>query len=162
MSIENLFHKAYTGEAKAALRLKLFAEKADEEGYTQMGRLFRVISLSEEIHGARSLKMLDTVKSTEENLQASFESETQIAEVSYNEFLKEAEKEGNSAASKIFSQSRDVEEIHAKLYKKALGHMYEESETTYYICKVCGYISDTILPDKCPVCNASSKNFIEY
>lgn len=162
MGIKELFHKAYTGEAKAALRLKVFAEKADKEGYSQMAKLFRVISFSEEIHGARSLKMLEAIKGTEENLQSSFESETQIAEVTYDEFLKEADKEGDSAASTIFSQSRDVEDSHAKLYKKALGHMADESETVYYVCKVCGYISDTILPDKCPVCNANRENFIKY
>jgi rubrerythrin len=39
-----------------------------------MARLFRVIAFSEEIHGARALRVLKEVKSTEENLAASFES----------------------------------------------------------------------------------------
>ena len=49
----------------------------------------------------------------------------------------------------IFSQSRDVEEIHAKLYKEAMGHLMEEEDTTYYVCTVCGYVSDSVLPDTC-------------
>ncbi|MDY6968247.1 MAG: ferritin family protein, partial [Spirochaetota bacterium] len=97
--------------------------------------------------------------STEENLASSFESETKIAEVAYGEYVKEAEKEGNNQAVEIFSQSRDVEDVHAKLYKKALNHMVDESETTYYVCKVCGYVSDAILPDDCPVCGAKKEQF---
>ncbi|MBT8490414.1 MAG: rubrerythrin family protein, partial [Deltaproteobacteria bacterium] len=50
--IKDALHQVYTGEAKAALRLKVFAQKADEEGYPQMAKLFRVIAFSEEIHGA--------------------------------------------------------------------------------------------------------------
>jgi len=162
MGVKDLFHKAYTGEAKAALRLKVFGEKADKEGYTQMAKLFRVISFSEEIHGSRNLKMLKEIGSTEENLASSFESETRIAEVAYSEFIKEADKEGDDQAALIFSQSRDVEEVHANLYKKALNHMVDETETTYYVCKVCGYVSDTILPDECPVCGAKKKQFVSF
>ena len=162
MGVKELFHKAYTGEAKAALRLKVFAEKADTEGYSQMAKLFRVISFSEEIHGSRSLRMLKEIKSTEDNLASSFESETNIAEVAYNEFIKEAEKEGDEQAAMIFSQSRDVEQVHSKLYKKAMSHMIDESETTYHVCKVCGYVGDAILPDECPVCGAKKEQFVSF
>ncbi len=64
--------QAYTGEAKAALRLKVFAEKAEEEGYAQIAKLFRVVARSEEIHGARALRVLKEIKTTEENLAESF------------------------------------------------------------------------------------------
>jgi rubrerythrin len=75
--------QAYTGEAKAALRLKVFAEKAEEEGYPQMAKLFRVIAWSEEIHGARALRVLKEIKTTEENLAESFQAEQGVAEVAY-------------------------------------------------------------------------------
>jgi rubrerythrin len=153
---------AYTGEAKAALRLKVYAEKAETEGYAQMAKLFRVISLSEEIHGSRALKLLREVKSTEENLAASFESEMHVADVAYDDFIKQAETEGNRAAVLHFSQSRDVEEIHAKLYKEAMNHFMEERETVYYVCKVCGYVADGILPDDCPVCSAKKEQFVKF
>lgn len=154
-------YKAYEGEAKAALRLKVFAEKAEQEGYKQMAQLFRVISYSEEVHGARALKVLKDVKSTEENLAESFKNEQQVAGVAYNDFIKEAEAEGDKAAVLHFSQSRDAEETHAKLYKTALDHMMEERETTYYVCKVCGYVADGYLPDVCPICNAKKEQFVQ-
>lgn len=159
---EDSLYQAYTGEAKAALRLKVFAQKAKDEGYPQMARLFRVIAFSEEIHGARALQVLGKVKRTEENLAASFESETKVAEVAYNQFIKDAEAEGNSAAALHFSQSRDVEEVHGKLYKEAMGHFMEERETTYYVCEVCGYISDGVLPEECPVCGALREQFVLF
>jgi rubrerythrin len=156
---EDALYQAYTGEAKAALRLKVFAEKAEEEGYKQMAKLFRVVAFSEEIHGARALRVLGRVKGTEENLAVSFESEIKVAEVAYDQFVKDADMEGNRAAALHFSQSKDVEEIHAKLYKEAMGHFMEERDTAYYVCHVCGYISDGILPEECPVCGALREQF---
>jgi rubrerythrin len=154
--------QAYAGEAKAALRLKVYAEKAEEEGYPQIAKLFRVISRSEEIHGARALKVLREVKSTEENLAASFESEQRVAEVAYGAFIKRAEAEGNQAAVLQFAQSKDVEETHAKLYKEAMNHILEERETAYYVCQVCGYVADGHCPDICPVCGAGSERFVTF
>jgi rubrerythrin len=79
--LKNALYQAYTGEAKAALRLRAFAEKAKEEGYPQSGKLFEVISFSEELHGKRALRMLKDIKGTQENLINSFESETKVAGV---------------------------------------------------------------------------------
>ncbi|MCD6570892.1 MAG: rubrerythrin family protein [Deltaproteobacteria bacterium] len=160
--LKDALHQAYTGEAKAALRLKLFADKAEREGYPQIAKLFRVISFSEELHGTRALRMLKEIKDTQTNLSSSFESETKVAGVAYNKFIKLAEEEGNKAASMYFSQSRDVEEVHAKLYKEAMDHMLEEKETTYYVCKVCGYVSDGILLEECPVCGVKKDQFVGF
>ncbi len=158
--LKQAFYDAYVGEAKAALRLKVFAEKADEEGYPQIASLFRAIARSEEIHGERTYKMLAPIKSTEENLESGFEAETQIAGVAYDEFIKLAAEANDSKAGIIFAQARDVENVHAELYKKAMAHLMEETETTYYICTVCGYIADGHLPDVCPVCGVKKDKFI--
>jgi len=160
--IREALNQAYVGEAKAALRLKVFADKAEQEGYKQLARLFRVIAFSEEIHGARALRILKEIKSTEENLAASFESETKVAEIAYDRFVKLAEEAGDKGAVLHFSQSRDVEETHAKLYKQAMAHFMEERETNYYVCKVCGYVADGVLPDECPVCGAKKEQFVSF
>ncbi len=160
--IREALRQAYVGEAKAALRLKVFAERADAEGYKQIARLFRVISFSEEIHGKRALRVLKDVKSTEENLAESFESEKTVAEIAYDSFVKMAEQTGDKAALLHFSQSRDVEETHAKLYKQAMNHFMEERETVYHVCKVCGYVADGVLPEECPVCAAKKDQFTTF
>jgi len=159
--IKQALYEAYAGEAKAMLRLKVYAEKADQEGYPQIAKLFRVISESEEVHGKRSLRLLREVKSTEDNLEASFASETNIAGVAYQKFVKLAADEGDNAAQIYFSQSHDVEDVHAKLYKEAMTHLMEDRQTTYYLCEVCGFVSDGILPDLCPVCGAKKDKFIK-
>jgi rubrerythrin len=160
--IRTALHQAFTGEAKAHLRLRVFAEKALEEGYPQLAKLFGVVALSEEIHGKRALRLLKEIRATEENLAESFESETGVAQVAYDSFVRLAEEAGDRAASLCFSQSRDAEEIHAKLYKEAMDHVLEERQTTYYVCDVCGYVSDGILPEACPICGAGRERFIVF
>ena len=160
--LKEAFHKVYEGEAKAALRLKIFAKKAEQEELPQIAKLFRVIAFSEEIHGERALRMLREIKDTDTNLKESFQSETTIAEVAYENYIELAEELGDVSVSNIFSNSRDVEDGHAKLYKYAINHLIGERETTYYVCQVCGYVSDGALPEVCPVCSAPKNQFVEF
>lgn len=155
---ENLY-AAFVGEAKAHLRLMGYADKADQEGYPQMAKLFRAIAAAEKIHGVKHLKLLKVISSTEENLQRSFESETSVSENIYPEFIKQAEADGNRAALTSFSHARDAEEVHAKLYKKAIGHMVDETEPVFFVCNVCGYVVEGDPPDTCPVCGAKKERF---
>ena len=160
--LKEAFHKIYEGEAKAALRLKIFAKKADQEGLSQIAKLFRVIAFSEEIHGERALRMLREIKDTDANLKESFQSETHVAGVAYDNFIELAEEKGDTSASTLFSNARDVEDGHAKLYRYAMNHLIGERETTYYVCQVCGYVSDGVLPETCPVCSATKDQFVEF
>ena len=160
--LKEAFHKIYEGEAKAALRLKIFAKKADQEDLPQIAKLFRVIALSEEIHGERALRMLREIRDTDTNLKESFQSETRVAGVAYDSFIELAEELGDVPASTFFSNSRDVEDGHAKLYKHAMNDLIGERETTYYVCQVCGYVSEGVLPETCPVCSAPKDQFVEF
>jgi len=160
--LKDAFHKIYEGEAKASLRLKIFAKKADQEDLPQIAKLFRVIAFSEEIHGERALRMLREIKDTDSNLKESFQSETRVAGVAYDNFIELAEELGDIPASTVFSNSRDVEDGHAKLYKHAMNNLIGERETTYYVCQVCGYVSDGVLPETCPVCSAPKDQFVEF
>ena len=81
--IKGAMEQVYTGESKALLRLQVYAKKAEEEGFPQIAKLFRVIAFSEWLHGSRALKYLREIKSTEENLKLSFESETKVAGIAY-------------------------------------------------------------------------------
>lgn len=154
-------YRAFVGEAKAHIRLMAFARKADEEGYSQIAKLFRAIAAAEEVHAANHLRVLGQaiVKSTEENLALSFERETTVNEVTYPQFILDAEEEGEQAAALSFSYARDVEEGHARLYKNAMEHLLRDEVSDYYVCGVCGYTSDGLLPDECPICGASKQEF---
>jgi len=159
--LKDAFYKVYEGEAKAALRLKIFAKKAEEEALPQIAKLFRVIASSEEIHGERALRMLREINDTDTNLKESFQSEVHVAGVAYDNFIELAEEVEDAAALNVLSNSRDVEDAHAKLYKNAINHLIGERETTYYVCQVCGYVSDGVLPEVCPVCGAPKDQFLE-
>jgi rubrerythrin len=160
--LKEAFHTSYEAEAKAALRLKIFAKKAEQEELPQIAMLFRVVAFSEEIHGERSFRILREIKDTDTNLKDSFFSETRVAGVAYDQFVELAEEIGDITASTIFSNARDVEDGHAKLYKNAINHLIGERETTYYVCQVCGYVSDGVCPDVCPVCSAPRDQFVEF
>jgi rubrerythrin len=59
----------------------------------------------------------------------------------------------------VFSQARDVEAFHAKLYKKALDNLIAERSTEYYVCTVCGYTVERNVPEICPICDAPKSKF---
>jgi rubrerythrin len=157
---ENVY-AAFVGEAKAYHRLLAFARRADDDGYEQVAKLFRAVASAEGVHAERHLRLLGEalVRSTEENLQYSFEQETTVNEVTYPQFIREAEEEHEPAAAVTFQQARDVEERHAELYKRALSAMLREETHDYYVCQVCGYVAERQVPDQCPVCNARREKF---
>ena len=148
----------FVAESQAHLRNLAFAMKAEQEGYPQMAKLFRAIAEAEAVHAFNHLRLLGVVSGTQENLESAFEREN-LAASTYPQFIREANEEGNTGIATIFSYSHAVEKGHAQLYKKALGHMMAESETEYYVCQVCGHVSDGVLPDECPVCGAGKEKF---
>lgn len=148
----------FIAESQAHQRNLAFAIKAEEEGYPQVAKLFRAIAEAEGIHAFNHLRLLGAVASTQENLETAFEREN-LASSTYPQFIKEANEEDNAHVARIFSYSRDVERGHAKLYEKALEHMLGDVETEYYVCGVCGYVSDGDLPEVCPICGAPGERF---
>lgn len=153
---------AFAAESKASVRNETFARKADQEGYSQIARLFRAISEAESVHARRYLLLMrGKIGSTEENLEAAFQSEIKANVEEYPRLIKEASDEEASTVLTAFSQSRDVENRHAALYKKAMNDMLAGRESEYYVCQVCGNVSEDEAPDKCPVCGAVKGKFIK-
>ncbi len=156
-TLKNL-KEGFKGESQASVRNRAFAMKADQEGFAQMGSLFRAIAESEAVHAYNHLRFLGSISDTQTNLETAFERENFAAET-YPEMIKDATEEGNNSIARIFGFVRDVEKEHAKLYSKAMDHMVAERETEYYICNVCGHIEDGSAPDECPICGAPGDKF---
>jgi rubrerythrin len=154
-------YTAFIGEAKAYFRLTAFAEKADEEEVPQIAVLFRAIAEAERIHATRHLNLMKDliVKDTDSNLEYSFQQEKSVSENAYPEFIKDAEEEGEKSAVLVFSQARDAEEFHAKLYDQATYHLIRDEIKAYHVCQVCGYVTDAGIPEKCPICGAPKEKF---
>jgi rubrerythrin len=154
-------YTAFIGEAKAYFRLLAYAEKADEEEVPQIALLFRAIAEAERVHATRQLNLVKDVmvKDTDTNLERSFQQEKSVSENEYPTFLKEAADEGEKAAALVFSQARDAESFHAKLYERAIYHVIKDIVKAYHVCQVCGYVTDKKIPNECPICGAPKEKF---
>jgi rubrerythrin len=152
---------AFQGEAEAYFRNLAFADKADKDGYAPIAHMFRAIAAAEGVHCRNALKLRGVVADTETNLKTAFERELLAKNEKYPELIKAAEEEGEKAAAVIFARARDVEEFHANIYRRALDHLMEERRTRYFVCSVCGYIADSVVPDECPICQAPAEKFQE-
>ncbi len=153
--------EAFIGEAKAYQRLLEFARKADQEGLPQIAYLFRAIAASESVHSRRHFRLMEKIQDTQSNLETSFKEENAVNGNHYPRMLQDAEEEGEKAAAIVFSQARDVEGVHAKLYKRALANLAGDEDTEYYLCNVCGFLNEKAAPDECPVCKASKDKFLK-
>ena len=152
-------HTAFVEEAKAHQRLLMFAKGAEKEGLLQIAHLFRAVAAAEGVHSRRHFALLESIADTQTNLERAFQSETAVNGVHYPKMLQESEEEDEKAAAVVFSQARDVEGTHAKLYRNALNHLIAERSTEYYVCTVCGHVAEIKPPENCPICNALKSSF---
>jgi len=123
--------------------------------------LFRAIAEAERVHATRHLSLAKDilVKDTDTNLEESFQREKSISENEYPDFIKDAEQDGEETAALVFSQARDAETFHAKLYERAIYHVIKDEIKAYHVCQVCGYVTDKKIPEKCPICGAPKEKF---
>jgi rubrerythrin len=157
---ENNLSYAFVAESKAYARNSAFALKADQDGYPQIARLFRAVADAESVHACRYLNLIrGKIGSTEENLETAFKNEIKANVEEYPKLINVASEEGEKAVEDAFSQSRDVESRHADLYKKAMNDMLSDRQSKYYVCQVCGYISENEAPENCPICGVDKGRF---
>ncbi|MCK4780014.1 MAG: rubrerythrin family protein [Candidatus Lokiarchaeota archaeon] len=154
--------EAFAGESQANRKYLAFAQKADQEGFPQIAKIFRAAAAAETVHAHNHLRVLGGIKSTKENIQAAVEGEHYEFTKMYPEFLEAAKNEGNKDAERTFNYANEVEKVHHKLYEAALeavenGKDLEKNDI--YICPVCGYTHEGEPPEKCPVCGAVKKVF---
>jgi len=150
---------AFAGESQANRKYTAFAGKADEEGYPHVAKLFRAAAAAETVHALNHLNVLGGVNSTEENLKTAIEGETYEFTEMYPEFIDNAKAESNQGAVQTFYGAKEVEKLHADLYKKALDTLGEAKDVDYYVCDVCGNTVENEAPHVCPICGAKKEAF---
>lgn len=151
---------AFAAESKAAARNTVFAIKAKQDGYLQFSHLFRAVAEAESVHARRYLRLMrGKIGTTEENLEKAFKNEIKAHLEEYPKMIREASEEKKDVPKKAFSESRDVENRHAELYKNAINDLLSDRISAYYVCRTCGYISEAKAPEKCPVCGAIKEKF---
>ncbi len=115
------------------------------------------MAAAEGIHSRRHFALLESVADMQSNLESSFQSEKGVNTIHYPKMIQEAEED----TVLVFSQSRDVEAGHSKLYKRALNNLIVQQRTEYFICMICGHITERESPESCPICKAPKSKFQE-
>ena len=156
---EGNLREAFAGESQANRRYLAFAKKADQEGYSQVAKLFRAAAEAETVHAHNHLRVLKGIKSTKENLQEAIGGETHEFKSMYPGMIEAAKSEKDDAAFQTFHFANQVEKIHAALYQKALDNLGKNAEVEYYVCSVCGNTVEGKAPDKCPICGMPASKF---
>ena len=160
---ENL-KDAFAGESQANRRYLAFAKKAEEEGFTQVAKLFKAAAEAETVHALNHLRITGQIQSTLENLDAAVSGETFEFKDMYPKYIATAKQEGNKQAAWSFDVANQVEQIHANLFTKAIDALRNQKQidkVDYYICGVCGNTVEGEAPDKCPICGAPKEKFFK-
>ena len=162
-TIDNL-KTAFAGESQANRRYLAFAQKAEEEGFTQVAKLFKAAAEAETIHALNHFKITGESKSTKENLEAAISGETFEFKKMYPEYFNTAKQEGNRQAMWSLDVASKVEKVHAGLFQKTIDTLKSDKElpnVDYYVCGNCGNTVENEPPERCPICGAPKSKFFK-
>lgn len=164
-------HASFAAEAQARTRYDFFANKARDEGFIQIAKLFKETADQEFEHALRFFKFFNggdlpinwsypagVIQTTQENLLSSAKLEHYVGFDMYAQFAREAEEEGFARAADTFNAIIVAEKHHEKLFLHLAENLhrdrsFEREEETRWRCLSCGYIHHgKSAPDKCPAC----------
>lgn len=164
MTKENL-KAAFAGESQAHMKYILFADKAEEEGYKNMARLFRAIAFAERVHAANHLQTLNGINLTIENLDVAMEGERFEVNEMYPAYKVVAELQDEKKAVKSINYALEAEKIHEALYaeaKEAAKGGKDIDGRDIFICPVCGHTVLGQAPARCPICGVLGEKFKKF
>lgn len=163
MATKDNLKAGFAGESQANRKYASFSEKAAEEGFTNVAKLFRAASEAEAIHAKRHLSVYG-IPSTADNLSASIAGETEEFTEMYPSFISESEAEKNTEATRSFTFAMKAEQVHAGLYQKALDAVKSGSDLAVgkvLLCPVCGNVALDTAPGSCPICGVPGSRWNE-
>ncbi len=161
MTEQNL-KDAFAGESQAHMKYLAFAEKAEQEGFPNVARLFRAVAFAEVQHAHYHLRQLEGIQSTAENLQAAFQGEDFEIEHMYPAYTAVGELEGEKAAVQGFHYAVEAEKNHRPLYAEGRDQVESGADlddVPIYVCGFCGHTGRGEVPEKCPICGAPASKF---
>lgn len=156
---ENLM-AAYAGESQAHMKYTYYAKKAAQDGYEQIGAIFKETAMNEHTHAKIWFKYLHggEIPGTMENLEDAAAGEMFEWTEMYDEFAKTAEEEGFKEIAAKFRLVGAIEKEHEERYRKLIGNIEEgivftrDGDRTW-VCRECGHVCiGKSAPTVCPVC----------
>lgn len=156
---------AFAGESQAHMKYLAFAEKAEKEGFRNVGKLFTAIAFAERVHAINHHRFLYGGDATEKNLDAAIGGENYEVSEMYPSFMTDAEAEKQTKAVQSIHFALEAEKIHSTMYakaKKAVAAGKDIPAGDLYVCEVCGHTVEGSPPDVCPVCATRKEKFRKF
>lgn len=148
---------ALIGESIARSRYTFFAEKAREEGHSDIAEFFDRLSIHEMEHARRWYELLHgNIGTTIENLKEAAALEHEEWTKMYEGYAKEALEEGFEEISELFLAVKKVERTHESAELRLINILSNQDATQTeeahsWICTHCG-LTGTEDVDTCPFC----------
>lgn len=162
---------AFAAESQASTRYKFFSQRAHEDGFAQISKIFQETSDQECEHALRFFKFFNggeleinwkfpagVILDTHANLISAADLEHYIHTEMYPGFSKIALEEGFQRAADTLDAIIVAERQHEKIYRElaaniAKKRVFTREEEKNWRCLSCGYIHiGKSAPDKCPAC----------
>lgn len=167
---------AHGGESMAHMRYMVWGDRAEEEGFPNIARLFRAITLAEKVHASNHFRELGKelgdhlcasmavfgLGNTSQNLQGGIMGETYEINEMYPTYLETAKFQQEGGAQLSFHYALSAEKTHAALFQKAKRAVDSGRDVELgpvQICLVCGWTYEGDMPDRCPICGATREKF---
>jgi len=175
MTVHHL-QNAFSGESQAHMRYLSYAERAEKEGFPNVGRLLRAIAWAEQIHALNHFNVLRDQKgaasslahagfgvgSTLENLDIAIEGEEFEVDEMYPAYKAVAALQGESRAERSFDWAGKAEQTHAGLFQQAKAAVESGQDFDIgpvQVCSVCGHTIAGDAPRRCPICGAKQEKY---
>jgi len=121
---------SFANECQTYIEYLAYAQRAMDEGMTEVAQLFREAAGAEVVHALTHLKTMKVVGTTEENLKEAAESEGLEIVSIYPKFIEEAEAEGRYDAAESFRLAYEREKHHREMFRTALKKMVKKDGQT--------------------------------
>jgi len=161
---ENIIN-AIAGECQARVKYQFFAEKAKQEGFSNVARLFIAVSNAEQIHAIHHYRLLSHLNggfttiakgifgpgNTSKNLGLCIMGESYEITEMYPSFKAIADLQNEKAAYTSFDWAYKSEKVHRELFKKAKDAVDAGKDVDFgpiQICQVCGFTQEGDPPDR--------------
>ena len=175
MTAGNL-RSSFGGESQAHMRYLIYADKAKEEGFNNVSRLFSAVSDAERVHATHHFKTMADVSgaflvpsmagfgysTTSAALDIAIGGETFEVNEMYPSYISVAKDQEEAEAEESFRYSYLSEKIHLKMFQKAKEAVDSGKDTelgVIQICQECGYTKEGDAPAQCPVCKKPKEWF---
>ncbi|MBU1193493.1 MAG: rubrerythrin family protein [Proteobacteria bacterium] len=171
-------HTSFAAEAQARTRYDFFADKARDEGYIQIAKIFTETAGQEFEHALRFFKFFNggeleikwpfptgVIKDTHANLLSAAALEKYVSQDMYARFAVIAQEEGFERAADTFNTIIVAETHHEKMYLELAKNIetdqvIHKSEEQVWRCLNCGYLhTGKSAPEKCPACVKPAGHF---